>query len=409
MTRVRIAPGRRRMTLDHCRAAETAARFDGLPAGVTKKGQLLAAFKRACPALGISARLRDAVDTLMSWSRDPDWLGDSRPVVWPSNQELQDAWDVGKRQVQNILTALIRLGLIAARDGADGRRGGKRDGDGRIIEAFGFDLSPLAVLHTEFLAAAAEHKQRCAIRGALRRRLSIARSAIRQIAETALEQQAPGRDWRAWLDRADSLYRGRSADLDLDVLPALVEQVEAVRAEGQAALAAWLKTVETSSAGALDCTPYTATNTLPADKSATCNDADDEPMRRQRCGSSAPPDQARPAQPNTATAGLAPAVLAKLCSPLRVYLASGRPAWPDVVDAADYLRAELGISRSAWIDACHTLGRNDAAAAVAIIAAKGSEIASAGGYLRGMTARARAGRLNLQGSLWGLAERRADA
>jgi replication initiation protein RepC len=132
-------------------------------------------------------------------------------------------------------------------------------------------------------------------------------------------------------------------------------------------------------------------------------------VRRQRCGSSAPPDQARPAQPNTATAGLAPAVLAKLCSPLRVYLASGRPAWPDVVDAADYLRAELGISRSAWIDACQTLGRNDAAAAVAIIAAKGSEIASAGGYLRGMTARARVGRLNLQGSLWGLAERRADA
>jgi replication initiation protein RepC len=218
-----------------------------------------------------------------------------------------------------------------------------------------------------------------------------------------------GRDWRAWLDQADSLYRGRSADLDLDVLPALVEQIEAVRAEGEAALGAWLKTVETSSAGALDCTPYTATNTLPADKSATCNEAADEQVGRQRCGSSAPPDQARPAPPNTATAGLAPSVLAKLCSPLRVYLASGRPAWPDVVDAADYLRANLGISRSAWIDACQTLGRNDAAAAVAIIAAKGSEIASAGGYLRGMTARARAGRLNLQGSLWGLAERRADA
>jgi replication initiation protein RepC len=80
-----------------------------------------------------------------------------------------------------------------------------------------------------------------------------------------------------------------------------------------------------------------------------------------------------------------------------------------VVDAADYLRSQLGISRSAWIDACHTLGRNDAAAAVAVIAARGDEISSPGGYLRGMTGRARAGRLNLLGSLWGLAERRHDA
>ena len=80
-----------------------------------------------------------------------------------------------------------------------------------------------------------------------------------------------------------------------------------------------------------------------------------------------------------------------------------------VVDAADYLRTELGISRSAWIDACHTLGRNDAAAAVAVIAAKRADIASPGGYLRGMTSRARTGRLNLMGSLWGLAERSHDA
>jgi replication initiation protein RepC len=76
--------------------------------------------------------------------------------------------------------------------------------------------------------------------------------------------------------------------------------------------------------------------------------------------------------------------------------------------AADYLRASLGISRSAWIDACHTRGRNDAAAAVAIIAARGAEIASPGGYLRGMIGKARAGRLNLMGSPWGPAERRHD-
>jgi replication initiation protein RepC len=409
MTCARIAPGRRRETPDHCRAAAIAARFDGLPAGVTKKSQLLAVFKQASEALGVSARLFQAIDTLMSWSLQQDWLGDSRPIVWPSNQRLQDAWGVSKRQVQNILTALIRLGLIAAVDGPEGRRWGKRDRDGRIIEAYGFDLSPLAVRHAEFVAAAAEHRKRCAQRDALRRRLTIARKAIQQIAETAIEQRAPGRDWRHWLQRAESLCRRPASALDLDVLPALVEQLEAMRQEGDADLAAFLKSVETAPAGAIVCTPNTPTKTLSADTSATCNDAARESNGRGRRGSSPPPNRDLAPAPNAATAGLAPELLAKLSRPLRAYLADGRPGWSDVVDAADYLRAGLGIGRSAWIDACHTLGRNDAAAAVAVIAARGGEIASPGGYLRGMTGRARAGRLNLMGSLWGLAERRHDA
>ncbi len=369
---------------------------------------MLAAFKQASEALGVSARLRDAVDTLMSWSTEQDWLGDSRPMVWPSNQRLQDTWGVSKRQVQNILTALIRLGLIAAVDGTEGRRWGTRDKEGRIIEAYGFDLSPLAVRFQEFVAAAAEHRKRCAQRDALRRRLTIARKAIQQIAETAIERQAPGRDWQQWLAKAESLGRRPPSALDLDVLPALVEQLEAIRSEGDAALAAFFDPVESAPAGEVACAANTATNTLSADTSATCNDAARGSNVRGRSGSSRPASRDQVPVQNAATVALAPGLLARLCRPLRPYLADDRPSWSEVVDAADYLRSSLGISRSAWIDACHTLGRNDAAAAVAIIAARGDEITSPGGYLRGMTGKARAGRLNLMGSLWGLAERRHD-
>jgi Replication protein C C-terminal region./Replication protein C N-terminal domain. len=396
------------LTPEHCHAATIAARFDGLPAGVTRKSQLLAAFKQASEALGVSARLRDVVDTLMSWSPEQDWLGDSRPIVWPSNQRLQDAWGVSKRQVQNILTSLIRLGLIAAVDGTEGRRWGTRDKEGRIIEAYGFDLSPLSVRFQEFVAAAAEYRKRCAQRDALRRRLTIARKAIQQIAETAIERQAPGRDWQQWLAKAESLGRRPAPGLDLDVLPALVEQLEAIRTEGDAALAAFFNPVESAPAGEVTCAANTATNTLSADTSATCNDAARESNGRGRSGSSRPASRDQVPAQNAATAALAPGWLPRLCRPLRPYLADDRPSWSEVVDAADYLRSSLGISRSAWIDACHTLGRNDAAAAVAIIAARGDEITSPVGYLRGMTGKARAGRLNLMGSLWGLAERRHD-
>jgi replication initiation protein RepC len=39
---------------------------------------------------------------------------------------------------------LIELGLIAVKDSPIGKRCGRRDREGRIVEAYGFDLSPLA-------------------------------------------------------------------------------------------------------------------------------------------------------------------------------------------------------------------------------------------------------------------------
>ena len=68
-------------------------------------------------------------------------------------------------------------------------------------------------------------------------------------------------------------------------------------------------------------------------------------------------------------------------------------------DDADGLRQQLGISRSAWIDACQTMGRYQAATAVAVIAAKRETIRSPGGYLRGMIGRAQNGELHLSNSL----------
>ena len=69
----------------------------------------------------------------------------------------------------------------------------------------------------------------------------------------------------------------------------------------------------------------------------------------------------------------------------------------------------LGISRSAWIDACQAMGRYQAATAIAVIAAKGETIRSPGGYLRGMINRARSGELHLSNSLWGLARREGSS
>jgi replication initiation protein RepC len=96
--------------------------------------------------------------------------------------------------------------------------------------------------------------------------------------------------------------------------------------------------------------------------------------------------------------------LTKLAPRLRPYLTSPRPAWPEVVDAADWLRGELGVSQSLWGEACIAMGREQAAIAVAIVSAKPETHfrSTPGGYFHGMVMKAKAGDLNLARTVWGL-------
>src|SRR5512144_312841 len=107
MTHARIAPGCRRLTPAHVQAQATAERFEGLPEDVSK-GQALAAFKQAAQPLGISPRLRDTIDVLFAFSAPQDWQPGGRPIVWPSNRKLETTISLARRQVQNVLNALIR-------------------------------------------------------------------------------------------------------------------------------------------------------------------------------------------------------------------------------------------------------------------------------------------------------------
>jgi replication initiation protein RepC len=63
----------------------------------------------------------------------------------------------------------------------------------------------------------------------------------------------------------------------------------------------------------------------------------------------------------------------------------------DLFDAANLARSALGVSPDAWRDAQEAMGQGDAAIAVAAILERSGEITSAGGYLRALTAKARAG------------------
>jgi replication initiation protein RepC len=77
-------------------------------------------------------------------------------------------------------------------------------------------------------------------------------------------------------------------------------------------------------------------------------------------------------------------------------------SWSELVEAAAQVRGWLGVSEHAWGEACHKMGRNHAAVAVAIILERQQSIGSPGGYLRAMTRRAQRGELFLNKSLFAL-------
>ena len=417
--RAHVALGLRRLVPEALPTKTQADRFDGLSPRITP-GQALAVFKRAAAALGLRA-VRDLVDQLMAFSQPQDWQRGNRPIVWPSNAMLQDRLGISERHVRRLLGRLIALGIIVPVDSPQGRRWGRRDSSGRIVEAYGFDLSPLADRQPEFLAIAEKVEGERKARAALRRRLTIARKAIQQLAETALdhaltdrddqveEDGAPGqiRDWKAWLAEAWTVTAEASDEgTPLTALATAVIDLERRRQQGETALVEALRIpVEESGSPDSEVRLYTTTTQPGSDSSATCSRDSGIKSNGPGDGASLETDNALPDEPPAAT----PKFLVRVSPPLQDQLLTPSPTWSDVVDAADRLRHQLGISRSAWIDACHALGRYQAATAVAIIAAKRDTIRSPGGYLRGMIARGRDGELHLLRSLHGLAERRRDS
>ena len=199
--------GFRRLTPGLLKVDRKAKGFAGLPDGVKTPGQLLAACKAAAPRLGVSPRLVHAVDWLFRFTQPQDWEKGGRPIVWPSASMQQDAIGLSPTQVKEINRRLIELGLLTMKDSPNGKRYGMRDPKGRIVEAYGFDLSPIAARHAEFVQLAEEARAERQLIGRLRRRATIARKAIAQILETVTEFGLGGEEWRTFAEDAGALAR----------------------------------------------------------------------------------------------------------------------------------------------------------------------------------------------------------
>ena len=421
-----IPTGFRRLTPGLLAADRSAEGFDGLPDSVTVPGQLLAALKAAAPRLGLAPRLVHAVDWLFKFTQPQDWGRGGRPIVWPSASMQQEALGLSSTRAKAINRALIEAGLITMKDSPNGKRYGRRDNQKRIVEAYGFDLSPIAARHAEFLRLAAEAKAEREELRRLRRRATIARNGIAQILETAAEYGFQGEEWTRLARDTRDITRALRAVERPEEAALGVDNLERRQRSARERLENLLALAMPTASEPVNPDPlgsengphqysykpslYPQEDTVVASKAckSTLGEAvptPEGPEERQEPSERAGQGGEKPARTDSGTVmRLSTDELMLLAPRLRTYLKTATPAWPDIVDAADWLRGELGVSKSLWGEACGTMGREQAAIAIAIVSAKPAEHfrSTPGGYFHGMVTKAKAGELNLARTVWGL-------
>ncbi|WP_292267025.1 replication initiation protein RepC, partial [Mesorhizobium sp.] len=83
--------------------------------------------------------------------------------------------------------------------------------------------------------------------------------------------------------------------------------------------------------------------------------------------------------------------------------------WREFLAAAEIARPAMGISPSAWEEARTAMGEQQAAITIAAIYQRQDQINSAGGYLRSLTDRAKAGKFSVWPMVMALLRAKLDA
>jgi replication initiation protein RepC len=419
-------------------ALRRADEWVGLPGGTAKPLSYLKAFRQAAPHLGLPASTQAVVAYLFDKVSPCDWELGNRPVAWPSNQKMAEDLGLSVSVLKRHLRLLAETGIIVHRDSPNGNRYGWRGPDGRIAKAYGIDLTLLAVRNGEFVAIAAAAGREQKERRALRDEAICAGRAIDRAGETLalLGPMPPG--WAALIGEAASKMAGaeRAAAIPgTTELPFIVAGLQRLRGEVER----WIPvenlpemdpygppdephTTDTdSSKNPTDyCGAPPALPTVGAVEGRTLAAGRGAPSATP-CGPSQPAKARsipRPVAPPASVGRLTPLQLLDLVPALAslVLAVTVMPTWADIFNAiGTSLRAALGVSASVWIEACRVLGPEEAAIALALVAARPPDHfrTTPEAYFCGMVGKARNGDLQLQRSVralraakWGKTEKR---
>lgn len=335
--------------------------------------------------LGLQDRSLAVLDALLSFYPENELRQDAQLVVFPSNIQLSiRAHGIAGATLRRHLAILVEAGLIIRRDSANGKRYARKDDAGSIEDAFGFDISPL-LMRAQELACLAQ--QVAADRLAYRRakeHLTICRRDIRKLLTAAMEEGAPG-DWGQIEDRYIAIVARIPRSPSLEELGSLGEEMAKLRDDVVKMLSSEdISTNMTGNDAHIE-RHIQNSNTNPPHES--------EPRSEEEQG--AKPSQNRQ-QMHVPMKAFPLGLVLRACPDIANYGPEGQIRnWREMMTAAVVVRSMLGVSPSAYEEACDAMGPENAAVTIACILEKGGHINSPGGYLRDLTNKARRGEFSL--------------
>lgn len=338
-------------------------------------------FRDACEArehLGLQDRALAVLDALLSFYPNDELSEEDGLIVFPSNRQLSlRAHGIAGTTLRRHLAALVDAGLIQRRDSPNGKRYVHRDGEGEIERAYGFDLTPLLTRAAELAGLAQEVVAERRRHKLAREALTICRRDVRKLLSAVIEDGTDG-DWTSIEARYIAILTALPRNPSRSKVEAALDEMSLLRSEIVSCLENQLKTENTDG--------NDSQNERHIQNSKSESIYEFEPSSRKEQGA-AVATKSRPTQPALKSFPLG--LVLQACPQISDYSRDGRiVSWRELMGAAVVVRSMLGVSPSAYEDACVAMGQENAATAIACILERAEHINSPGGYLRDLTRRA---------------------
>ncbi|MDH6265936.1 replication initiation protein RepC [Rhizobium sp. SG_E_25_P2] len=352
-------------------------------------------FRDVCEArslLGLQDRPLAVLNALLSFYPDTDLADGQAMIVFPSNAQLSlRAHGISGATLRRALAALVEAGVIFRRDSPNGKRYARRDQDGDVQTAFGFSLEPLLARSDELALLAQQVAVEAARLRQARETLTLLRRDLRKLISAALEEGAAG-NWAELEDRYIAIMAALPRNPGSEFIDKTTEKLQALMKDVTNTLEFQLKSKKMHSNDSLNERHIQNSNTESINESETA---------LEEKQSARPAVDGKNLNPGLKAFPLG--LVLRACPQISDYGPGGVIAsWRDLMGAAVVVRSMLGVSPSAYQDACVAMGPENAATAMACILERSGHINSAGGYLRSLTVRTLQGEFSLGPALMAL-------
>lgn len=345
-------------------------------------------YRSACearPLLGLRDRALAVLSALLSFYPEQELSEDRNLVVFPSNAQLTVRSNgIAGTTLRENLALLVQAGLIHRNDSPNGKRYARKGHDGEIETAYGFSLAPLLARAEELALMAHQVAEESRHLRVLKEQITITRRNVRKLISAAMEEGAAG-NWQSVEDAlVATIARLKHAKTTL-ALESCLEELTLLNDEAVNLLEIQLIS-QKSDANASEIRQH-------IQNSNTQSFNELEPRSKKEQDETAVGQSKRIAEPMKA---FPLSVVLRACPQISDYAVGGAIShWRELMAAAVVVRTMLGVSPSAYQQACEIMGPENAAVAMACVLERSQHITSPGGYLRDLTRRAEKGEFSL--------------